>query len=85
MQLAISKDAVISGIHKNTQTGESETLEGAADKKTQRVAWVVKGKSPIIETGLADLTKDTAPVLIHFADGKTQQWLLVRLPEPKEK
>ena len=85
MQLAISKDAVISGITKNMVTGEAETLEGVADKKTQRVAWNIEGKqSPIMETGLANLTQDTLPVLFHFADGKTQRWLLVRLPEPKE-
>jgi hypothetical protein len=42
------------------------------------------GKSrPIIETGLSNLTQDTTPALIHFADGQTQQWLLVRLEEPK--
>jgi hypothetical protein len=35
-----------------------------------------------METGLSNLTQDTAPALIHFADGQTQQWLMVRLPEP---
>ncbi len=38
----------------------------------------------IVETGLSNLTQDTAPVLVHFDEGQTQQWLLVRLPEPKE-
>jgi hypothetical protein len=37
-----------------------------------------------METGIYNLTKDTAPALVHFADGQTQQWLLVRLDEPKE-
>ena len=27
------------------------------------------------------LTQDTSLALIHFADGQTQQWLMVRLPE----
>jgi hypothetical protein len=36
-----------------------------------------------METGIANLTKDTAPVLVHFEDGQTQQWLLVRLEEPE--
>jgi len=83
MQLAVSKEGIISGTFKNEATGALQTLEGMVDKKTQRVAWCVQGQSwPIIETGLSNLTQDTTPVLVHFADGQTQQWLLVRLPEP---
>lgn len=84
MQLAISKQGVIAGTLKNTLTGKVQELEGMAEKKNQRVAWTVKDQTrPIIETGLANLTQDTSPALIHFADGQTQQWLMVRLPEPK--
>lgn len=39
---------------------------------------------PIMETGLENLTQDSVPALIHFADGQTQQWLMVRIPEPKQ-
>jgi hypothetical protein len=54
------------------------------DKDSQRAAWTVKGKTrPIIETGLNNLTTDSGPALIHFADGTTQQLLLVRLPDPE--
>ena len=69
---------------KNMATDQVQTLEGMADKKSQRVAWCVAGqKRPIMETGISNLTQDSSPALIHFADGQTQQWLLVRLPEPK--
>ncbi len=85
MQLAISKEGVIAGTLNNTTTGQVQTLEGMADKKSQRVAWGVAGqKRPLMETGISNLTQDTSPALIHFADGQTQQWLLVRLPEPKQ-
>jgi hypothetical protein len=85
MQLAISKQGAISGTLKNTVSGQTQSLEGMADKKSQRVAWVVTGQErPIAETGLSNLTQDAAPALIHFADGQTQQWLLVRIPEPKQ-
>ena len=85
MQLAITKEGVIAGTFKNMATGDVKTLEGMADKKSQRVAWCVKGqKWPIMETGLSNLTQDTSPALIHFANGQTQQWLMVRLPEPKQ-
>ena len=86
MQLAISKEGIIAGTFSNKSTGETQTLEGMADKKSQRVAWTVKGKTrPIVETGVGNLTQDTTPALVHFADGTTQQWLLVRLPDPNEK
>ena len=85
MQLAISKEGVISGTFKNTATDQVQTLEGMADKKSQRVAWVIAGqKWPVMETGISNLTQDSSPALIHFADGQTQQWLMVRLPEPKQ-
>jgi hypothetical protein len=85
VQLAISKQSVISGTLKNTLTGKTQTLEGMADKKSQRVAWTVTGQErPIMETGLSNLTQDASPALVHFADGQTQQWLMVRIPEPKQ-
>ena len=85
MQLAVNKQGVINGTFSNKATGETQALEGMIDKKSQRVAWGVVGKErPIVETGLSNLTADTTPSLIHFADGQTQQWLLVRLEEPKE-
>jgi hypothetical protein len=85
LQLAINKQGVINGTFNNRMTGQVQAIEGMCDKKTQRVAWCVPGqKWPIVETGLSNLTQDTTPVLIHFADGQTQQWLLVRLDEPKQ-
>ncbi len=57
-----------------------------ADKKSQRVSWVVSGQErPLMETGLSSLTKDSSPALIHFADGQTKQLLMVRIPEPTAK
>ena len=86
LQLAISKEGVISGTLRNTATESTQTIEGMADKASQRAAWTVAGKTrPIMETGISNLTEDTAPALVHFADGQTQQWLLVRLEEPESK
>ena len=84
LQLAISKEGIIAGTLNNTATNSTQTIEGLADKKTQRCAWSVVGKTrPIMETGIVNLTNDTAPALVHFADGQTQQWLMVRLNEPE--
>jgi hypothetical protein len=85
VQLAVSKEGIISGSFRNTTADTTQPIEGMVDKNSQRAAWVVAGKTrPIMETGIFNLTKDTAPALIHFADGQTQQWLMVRLDEPKE-
>ena len=85
LQLAINKQGIVAGTFENTSTEKSQTIEGMVDKKSQRTAWSVTGKKwPIMETGISNLTKDSAPALIHFENGQTQQWLLVRLEEPKE-
>jgi len=83
LQLAISKEGVISGTLHNTATDSTQSIEGVADKESQRVAWTVTGQTrPIMETGVANLTEDTAPALVHFANGETQQWLMVHLDDP---
>lgn len=83
LQLAISKQGIIAGSLYNSATNATQQIEGMADKATQRCAWTVKDKPrPLMETGIANLTENTAPALIHFADDQTQQWLMVRLDDP---
>jgi len=83
LQLAISKEGIINGTLNNKADNSTQAIEGMADKASQRCAWNVVGKTrPIMETGIVNLTEDTAPALVHFADGQTQQWLMVRLEEP---
>lgn len=84
LQLVISKQGVISGSLNDSATDTTQTIEGMVDMKSQRSAWNVVGKTrPIMETGINNLTQDTAPALVHFADGTTQQWLMVRLDDPQ--
>ena len=84
LQLAISKDGAVAGTFNNSTTDKSQEVEGAVDKESQRVAWVAKGKQwPVMETGISGLTEDQTPVLVHFENGETQQWLMVRLEEPE--
>jgi hypothetical protein len=83
LQLALSKQGVLSGTLQNTSTGSVQAIEGMVDKQTQRAAWTAVGKTrPLMETGAFNLTQNTAPALIHFTDGTTQQWLLVRMDKP---
>jgi hypothetical protein len=83
LQLAVSKQGVISGTFQNTATKSVQPIEGMVDKQTQRAAWTAAGKTrPLMETGVSNLTLDSTPALIHFPDGTTQQWLLVRVEQP---
>jgi hypothetical protein len=83
LQLTVSKTGVIAGTLQNTVSGTTKNVEGMVDKASQRAAWTEVGQTrPIMETGIGNLTQDTTPVLVHYADGSTQQWLLVRMDQP---
>jgi hypothetical protein len=83
LQLAVSKQGLINGTFQNTATNSVQAIEGMVDKQTQRAAWTAVGKSrPLMETGIGNLTQDTTPALVHFPDGTTQQWMLVRMDKP---
>lgn len=85
LQLAVSKEGVIGGTFHNSEKEETKSVEGMVDKDSQRAAWVATGStSPIMETGINNLTQDSAPALLHFDNGQTQQWLMVRLEEPAD-
>jgi len=85
LQLTVSKTGAIAGTLQNTVSGVTKSVEGMVDRETQRAAWTEVGETrPIMETGIGNLTEDTTPVLVHYADGTTQQWLLVRMEQPPE-
>lgn len=85
LQLAVSKEGIIAGTLQNTATGESFEVEGAVDSESQRAAWGKVGEQwPIMETGIYNLSENEAGALLHFEDGTTQQWHLVRLDEPQQ-
>jgi hypothetical protein len=79
-QLATNKAGIVRGNYFNTADSIQQPVEGAVDKKTQRITWVVEDRDKIIfDTGLYNLTKDETPVLVHFGKDKTEQWVFVRL------
>ena len=85
IQLAVNKEGVIRGNSTDTATKKNQVIQGSVDKKTQKVAFTV-GDHPenVVETGIYNLTKDEAPILIHFGKDRTEQWLLVRLHNPDD-
>ena len=85
MQLAVNKDGIISGMLYNQSTNKSLPIQGRVDKQTQRVAFHIGNNDHVVcETGIYDLTKNDAPLLVHFGDNKTEQYLLVRVDKPKD-
>ena len=67
--------ARLGGNYTDLMSGTNVLIQGAVDKKTQRVAWTVgENKRTVGETGLYNLTQDEAPALIHIGKDKTQQW-----------
>jgi len=82
-QLAISKAGEVSGAYSNVLTGESSPVTGSIDFETQRVAWRTgDAGSTAIEANLAGLTKEFTPVFVHYGNGLSQEWLLVRMEDP---
>jgi len=81
VQIAIAKNGAVSGSYYHTLTETTLPLQGSFDKASQRAAWTFGDNSNVVyETSLGNLTLDDAPLLVHFADGRTQEWRLVRLP-----
>jgi hypothetical protein len=83
VQLAIDKSGDIAGTYYNASTDEAHPLEGLVDKDTQEAVWKVSDnpQSPIMTTGLYNLTQDVATVEVHFPNGTVQAWVLVRVKQ----
>lgn len=84
IQLAISREGIVSGTLYNSQTDQADNVLGQVDRDTQRVAFRIgESDEVIVETGLYNLTQEEAPVLVHFGDEQVENWLLVRLENPE--
>ena len=85
LQLAINKEGVIRGNYTATVSNDTKPVQGSVDKKTQKAAWTIGSNTEnVIETGIYNLTKDGAPILVHFGKDKTEQWLLVRVKQNEQ-
>jgi len=55
------------------------------DKKTQRAAWTIGGDQlPVYEAGVANLTKDATPLLVHLDNGQSRQVSFIRMEQPAQ-
>ena len=84
-QLAVNPDGILRGNYHNISSDDLENLAGSVDKTTQRAAWTIgSDKYPIYDAGIANLTKDATPLLVHTAPGQSRQMSLIRLPQPPQ-
>jgi hypothetical protein len=82
-QLAIDSHGVIRGNYHNLQSDEMVPISGSLDRQSQRAAWTIgSDQFPVYDAGIANLTKDATPVLVHLSDGQSHQMNLIRLAEP---
>jgi hypothetical protein len=83
IQLAVNKQGVLRGNYTDSQSGQTQVIQGSVNKETQRVAFTVGDNATnVYETGLYNLTKDESPALLHEGANQTEQLLLVRLNNP---
>jgi hypothetical protein len=82
-QLAVNKDGVIRGNYYDAVADNTLPVYGSVDRRTQRAAWSVGEKQDVVfEAGIANLTRDEAPILVHYGKDNTQQFTLVRIEQP---
>jgi hypothetical protein len=85
-QLAVNKGGVIRGNYYDAFADNVLPVYGSVDKKSQRAAWSIGDKKEVVfEAGIANLTQDQTPILVHYGKDNTQQLTLVRLEQPKKK
>ncbi len=84
-QLAVNKEGVIRGNYYDAIADNTLPVYGSVDKKTQRAAWSIGDKKDVVfEAGIANLTQEETPALVHYGKDNTQQFTLVRVEKPPE-
>jgi hypothetical protein len=82
-QLAVNPEGMIRGNYYDAIADNTLPIFGSVDKKTQRAAWSIGEKKDVVfEAGIANLTRDETPILVHYGSDNTQQFTLVRMEQP---
>lgn len=83
-QLAVNPQGTIRGNYQNVKSNDVESISGSVDKQSQRAAWTIgEDTTPVYEAGIANMTKDSVPILVHLDGGETHQLTLIRLQDPQ--
>jgi hypothetical protein len=83
LQLAMNKEGSVSGTLFDVSNDTTTPIHGSVDRSTQRVAFTLGTDSTkVAETGLYNLTKNEASLLVHKQNEKPQVYTLVHLKTP---
>lgn len=83
IQLALNRQGDISGTYYNSLSDQAYPVEGMVDRLTQLAIWKLSDRtnSPLMMTGMYNLTQDAVNIEVHFNDGSSQKWELFRLQD----
>jgi hypothetical protein len=82
-EVAVNLQGLTRGNHHNLKVNQVELITGSMDKTSQRAAWTIgNDQTPVYEAGIANLTKNSTPILVHLVGGAVHQVSLFRLPPP---
>lgn len=81
LQLAVDKEGQVEGTYYNSSTDQAQKVSGYLNKSTQQITWEITGSfdSPIMQTGLYNLTQDQTPIKVIMGDTSVQTWSLVKI------
>jgi DNA-binding NarL/FixJ family response regulator len=68
----------------SVRTEERQAVIDMGAKSTRLAVTIGDNPDVVVETGLYNVTEKESGALIHF-DGSTQNWTLVRMPDPQGK
>lgn len=83
VQLSVNKSGDIAGTYYNASTDQVRPLEGIIDKAVQLAMWKLGDQqdSPVMMTGVYNLTQSVSPIRVQFPDRREENWVLVRLDQ----
>lgn len=81
VQLAVDNQGKVAGTYYDSTTDKAQHIKGNYDKTTQEISWKIAGMpdSPIMQTGLYNLTQDETPIKVIMPDTSKQTWSLVKI------
>jgi hypothetical protein len=81
IQLALNRNGEVGGTYYNSSTDETFEIDGEVDPETQQIAFNLSDNpnTPMVITGLYNLTQDETDATIQFPDGTEQTWVLIRI------
>ena len=83
MELFVSDGGQLRGTFVILENDETESIQGALNKRNQRIAWAIGDKTLVFDSGLYDLSRGSCTVLVHGQEGQAEIWRMVSV-ERKE-